>query len=481
MDEQLYCTKDDLRTKLNGLVAEVSRLQNKGHTVPESVDDLPSRLTDLMPLIGRHEHLKIMRSASCEDEAGNSCGPKEPYVAVQPQGSARAFKRRTITYEASEHDTAVSEMVIRDTIILDPTGDPVSPEELEGEALNDERSLANMRVGEMALLKLYGYRWIHAKLIRRNGTISSDPAESELADEMEFEISKTGATKVIPRSLFADSIMRSRNGQNMSEGADMRRKAEKDAENEARWTAKAWLVSLNVMSVLGEALLDQKPNEGGLGEDVRVKSLNNDDIEEAVESAAVKLKQMLKDEVKKLKQQRECSATKLNSKFQAEGRGFTLGFGSMKTFDGGLEAYIGTPSPNIEEEMEHEHTCGEWSHEEFTLWGGYKTTAAKEWEYVGSEQGAPEWCDKKVNDGRVREKGRNGWKLEGFLVRYGRNSVAIQQVWYMQYIQQCMRMALWYIQYIQQCMRMALWYIQYIQQCMRMALWYKQYTQQYVI
>jgi hypothetical protein len=319
-------------------------------------------------------------------------------------------------------------MVIRDTIIHDPTGDLVSQEELEGELLNDTKSFANMQVGEMALVKVDGYRWIHAKLLRRNGLVSSDPDESEVADEMEFEINKTGGTRVIQRASFVEYVVRSKAGQKITDGAASRRNAEKEAEMDARWTVKAWLVSLNVMSVIGAALLDQKPvEEGGQGEDERVKSLTDEDIEYAVDSASVSLKMLLKDELKKLKQQREVSATKLNSKFQAEGNGFTLGFGDMKTFDGGLEAYIGTPSPNVEETMEHEHVRGEWSQEQFGLWNGYKTTAAKEWAYVDSEEGLPEASDKSVNDGRVREKGRNGWKLAGFMIRYGRNAVVVHQ------------------------------------------------------
>eukprot|EP00935_MAST-01C_sp_MAST-1C-sp1_P000490 g490.t1 len=442
--ERLFCTKDDLRSKLDGLVDSVKKLEkgSQQRELPASVDDLGPDLTSLTPLLGRFDHLKLMRSATCEAN-GKACAPREPFVSVPPQGTARPFKRRTITYEATVHDTAVGEMTIRDTIIHDPIGEPVSDGDLAS-SKDDATSLANMDVGEVALLRHEGI-WIHAKLLRRDGSISADePTDSVLASEMLFEVNKSGSTKRVQRGPewavsadmppFMGNVRRTQSGAEKSAARrrqEARKSAENDAEKKAMWTAKGWLTSLGIVSELAHALLDQAPGRkaGGASggadhQDTQIKSLSEDDIDNAIDNASVALKDMLKQEIKKLKSMDEVSPDGLNAKFQAEGKSFTLGFGDVDIFHGGLEARIGAPSPNVEEEMFHEHCEGEWSNVEFELWNGYKTTAKKEWEYVDGKA-EDKGSRREINEGRIREQGRNGWALGSFMVRYGRNSVQI--------------------------------------------------------
>ena len=51
----------------------------------------------------------------------------------------------------------------------------------------------------------------------------------------------------------------------------------------------------------------------------------------------------------------EASGAELHSKFIQEGAAFTMSYGGLDTFWGGLEALIGAPNPRLDQAIEREH------------------------------------------------------------------------------------------------------------------------------
>jgi len=77
--------------------------------------------------------------------------------------------------------------------------------------------------------------------------------------------------------------------------------------------------------------------------------------------------------------------SELHGKFSQDTSNFTLSFGELSTFFGGLEALIGAPNPNIREAMESEHCSKDDSN-------GYWTTGRREGRpdrHGGSDRPAP--------------------------------------------------------------------------------------------
>ena len=74
--------------------------------------------------------------------------------------------------------------------------------------------------------------------------------------------------------------------------------------------------------------------------------------------------------------------SKLQSKFETSGLNFKFGFASLETYFGGLERFIGTPSPAISAAMEQEHE----SVEPYNSHNVYKTSPRLEWLYVTTQE-----------------------------------------------------------------------------------------------
>jgi hypothetical protein len=152
------------------------------------------------------------------------------------------------------------------------------------------------------------------------------------------------------------------------------------------WTVTSWIVSLNLMSALGNALLEYRIKDGTHVADVDlIKSLTNDEIDAAVDAASQHLKTRLKQGINELRAEDEVDALKLNKKFAADADSFEFEYGSISDYHGGLESLIGHPSPNFAERMEWEHMDSEYASKEFAA-DGSLTTAGKEYHYITKEQ-----------------------------------------------------------------------------------------------
>ena len=82
-------------------------------------------------------------------------------------------------------------------------------------------------------------------------------------------------------------------------------------------------------------------------------------------------------------QARAATATELHAKFVQQGDAFTLSFGGLKTFYGGLEGLVGVPNPLVLPTMEAEHSARADSASPFrTSNYGLQTCSRVEWTFV---------------------------------------------------------------------------------------------------
>jgi hypothetical protein len=155
------------------------------------------------------------------------------------------------------------------------------------------------------------------------------------------------------------------------------------------WTAAAWLSSksLGVAKYAARALL------GGacpIDELAAVRALGAATASEAALAERLRagglveaLAAAILPELQKLVAAGAVTGVELHGKFVQEGKAFTMQYGDLSTFFGGLEAKIGAPNPKVRETMEREHTNSSDSQDEFTAGNyGVKTTPQKEWWFV---------------------------------------------------------------------------------------------------
>jgi hypothetical protein len=94
--------------------------------------------------------------------------------------------------------------------------------------------------------------------------------------------------------------------------------------------------------------------------------------------------------------------------FVQEGQAFTMKYGDLHTFFGGLEAKIGPLNPKVRETMESEHTTSSDSLEEFTAGNyGVTTTPKQEWLFVVEpDQKGVVWPVEKKMLGTAESRGK---------------------------------------------------------------------------
>jgi len=136
----------------------------------------------------------------------------------------------------------------------------------------------------------------------------------------------------------------------------------------AGWSASGWIAGVeSINSMISEALLQPVSSGATLpGETAQldfIRSLGREDA--AVGKAAVlqllmrsplivRMADAIWDEAHTLAGQAAATAVELQSKFADDGA-FTLRYGGMETFFGGLEKLLGSPSANLLEAMNREH------------------------------------------------------------------------------------------------------------------------------
>ena len=164
------------------------------------------------------------------------------------------------------------------------------------------------------------------------------------------------------------------------------------------WCAAKWIDALSpicyviadaLLSPLGDVTTSQNPNS-----DVElafVRAIGRMDALAGTEAVLRLLRngpflgQMASELYKNaytLANARAATATELQSKFLDESA-FTLAYGGMDTFFGGLEKLLGPPSPQLEQAMKREH-CASADSKEFFTSGNYgvTTTSQIEWYFV---------------------------------------------------------------------------------------------------
>ncbi|KAL1520857.1 hypothetical protein AB1Y20_022418 [Prymnesium parvum] len=161
---------------------------------------------------------------------------------------------------------------------------------------------------------------------------------------------------------------------------------------ESTWTVAPWLASLGLAEKVGERLLaplhtaldgrkDKEKAEleyvrelGRRGTKAMVLELLGNDLLDTLGG-------LVWDGAVALLAAGAATGAELHAKFVQEGAAFTMSYGGLDTFWGGLEALIGTPNPKLEQAIEREHRHSADSRDDF-LASNYGTTTTSEGEYL---------------------------------------------------------------------------------------------------
>ena len=176
-----------------------------------------------------------------------------------------------------------------------------------------------------------------------------------------------------------------------SEAASSDGPGKKDA-----WTTAAWVSGLGpIANILSESLIQPiAPNGTPPSSSAQIEFIRSlgGEPEEVGKAAVlellmgspvlVRLADALWAEARTLARQEAATARELQSKFEDDGA-FTLRYGGMETFFGGLEKLLGSPSANLVGAMKREHCYASDSRVEFTTPNyGVTTTCETEWYFV---------------------------------------------------------------------------------------------------
>jgi ADP-ribose pyrophosphatase len=156
------------------------------------------------------------------------------------------------------------------------------------------------------------------------------------------------------------------------------------------WTASGWLAALGVADPVANALLGGAQPFDELhafralasattSEAALAERLRSGGVVEALAKAVLPALQKLVTAPAATGEELDAQ----HGKFAQEGKAFTMTYGDLSTFFGGLEKKIGPPNPKVREAMEREHTGEVDSHDDFTTGNyGVTTTPEVEWLFV---------------------------------------------------------------------------------------------------
>ena len=151
------------------------------------------------------------------------------------------------------------------------------------------------------------------------------------------------------------------------------------------WTASKWLASIGVARVVAQVLLAR----GGSGSELEaMQELSASDVAHVSTQlteggVAGMLAAAVCREGRDLASTDGLTGQQLHSKFASDGADFTLQYGGLETFYGGLEGAVGSPDPKIWPAMEREHTSEADADAVFTASNyGLTTTPRDEWAFV---------------------------------------------------------------------------------------------------
>jgi len=157
------------------------------------------------------------------------------------------------------------------------------------------------------------------------------------------------------------------------------------------WTTAAWLSSLKTANIVASALLEplSRTKRGGRRELAFARALVQCASRETVYQIlkGSQLIDELADELwcglQQLARASAATGYELHEKFRQEAEVFTLDFGGLSTFFGGLDALVGPPSPQLRAATQREHCESADSTDQFESPNyGTLTTPLIEWHFV---------------------------------------------------------------------------------------------------
>lgn len=173
-------------------------------------------------------------------------------------------------------------------------------------------------------------------------------------------------------------------------------------EGNDEWTAAAWISSMENLNEAVAAELFKPLGANATGEQqlAYIRTIGRSDGRRGQSHGRDALLQLLRDSkvlevladelwegATELASAAATTATELRNKFVQDDEAFTISYGGVDTFFGGLERLIGPPSPQLLETMTHEHTRSADSQVIFkTSNYGVSTTSEIEWYFVNDPE-----------------------------------------------------------------------------------------------
>jgi len=161
------------------------------------------------------------------------------------------------------------------------------------------------------------------------------------------------------------------------------------------WSIVQWAQSLRLHESVASALVRPLIDLEDAGEEAELtylKKLDRKSLERLLCGASpnmltLELTERVWQGVELLREAYAVTTTELHAKYLQDGQYFTLSYGGLETFFGGLEALVGSPTPQLREAMNKEHTEALDSRVKFTT-GNYhvKTTSEIEYWFVVAPQ-----------------------------------------------------------------------------------------------
>lgn len=227
-------------------------------------------------------------------------------------------------------------------------------------------------------------------------------AEQRVADlELELsslrQFSEASAVIIAAATAEAQAAVKEAKAEKRKAAAPSREKSDDTSWSTAMWCDDlkpiCHVIARALMRPIGELTSDGAPDEAA--ELSFVRALGRQPSEIGVEAVLRLLREgpflaqlsiELHGAAVNLAEQSAATASELQGKFMEEAA-FTLAYGGMDTFFGGLERLLGPPSPNLLDAMQREHCASADSKEYFTSANyGVTTTSQVEWFFVVDPQ-----------------------------------------------------------------------------------------------
>jgi hypothetical protein len=211
----------------------------------------------------------------------------------------------------------------------------------------------------------------------------------EMVAELQLQVASLRPTAGESAQTVQNALLIAKSAGNAASAKQM----DPDKDASASWSVPLWLDSLSSLSlVVGDVLLS--PFENDVDEATQlafIKELGRADSTAGPEAVLrllkdgallAKLAAELWQGARKLANARAATVGELQSKFLDEAA-FTMSYGGMDTFFGGLEKLLGPPSAQLREAMRREHCASADSKEPFLSPNyGVNTSAKIEWFFV---------------------------------------------------------------------------------------------------